>query len=459
MLEHAWRPSFSFDPLIAEAKRRARQRRGLVAILLLVLVLGAGGATLAAHPFGWLRASRPYSGPYVPGGMFTGTGLGPPYTWPGLTAISAASRSDAWIVGSVARRWDGHEWRDVPLPRVREVDLQALATVAPDEAWAAGLYVPRTARRSHALIEHWDGTRWSVARLPSLRAAVLNDVSAAGPRSAWAVGAVYRRKPAKRYPGARPLLLHWNGAFWHRQRLPWAYPSLMLDKVVATGTTSVWVLSDQGKKSRIEYWNGTRWRLVHQPFGSNDALLGFGATAWNDAWAVGSYGLGDSRVAKYSHALAAHWNGRHWRITPVPNPPGDDNSFALVDVSAARPDDAWALGESQKLNLVGRDEADGISAPVGYSLHWDGHDWSVASGPTPSIYDGTFAISAAPDGSAWAIGNCTSDDFSLRWTGETWITAPHPRDNRWRTNGPVAAPAKSHRKSPPACTSSAAVGQ
>ena len=65
------------------------------------------------------------------------------------------------------------------------------------------------------------------------------------------------------------------------------------------------VISTEGRKSRIEHWNGSRWRLVHAPFGSNDALVGFSATAWNDAWAVGSYGLGGNNIAKYSHALAA----------------------------------------------------------------------------------------------------------------------------------------------------------
>ena len=81
-------------------------------------------------------------------------------------------------------------------------------------------------------------------------------------------------------------------------------------------------------------------------------------------------------MAKVSHALAAHWNGYHWKIVPVPNPPGNANSAALVDVAAARPDDAWALGESQRLDDQG---GDGISAtgPVAYFVHWNGQNWQV----------------------------------------------------------------------------------
>lgn len=447
---------FALDPLIAEAKRRARQRRVLLVAVVLVLGFGAGGTTLAAHPFGWFRASRPYSGPFVPGGMFTGTGgIGFGGSYPGLQAVSAASRSDAWIIGSVARRWDGHAWRDVALPKEKgTVYLWSVAARASNDAWAAGWRDRGGFGPHHALIEHWNGASWSVVRLPRLGDSLLYDVSASGSRSAWAVGAIFRRNPGRRYPVAWPLLLHWDGASWRRQVLPWAYSALQLDKVVATGPSSVWVVSGEDQqRSRIEHWNGTRWRLVHAPFGSNDPLAGFSATAWNDAWAVGSYGLGDSRVAKYSHALAAHWNGYHWKITPIPNPPRNTNSAALVDVAAARPDDAWALGVAQHLVDQGRD---GISAtgPVAYFVRWNGRNWQVASGVSPPIYDGTQAITATADGSAWAIGNCQSDDFSLRWNNNAWVTAPHPRDTNWRTT-PTARPRPPR---PPTCSSSASAG-
>src|SRR5213082_884249 len=46
MTAHAWRLPLSLDPLIAEAKRRARQRRLLVAVVVfLVAAAGAGAVT------------------------------------------------------------------------------------------------------------------------------------------------------------------------------------------------------------------------------------------------------------------------------------------------------------------------------------------------------------------------------------------------------------------------------
>lgn len=452
MTQYVPRLPFSLDPLIAEARRRARQRRVLLAAIVLVFGLGAGGTTLLVHPFGWFRTSRPYTGPYEPGGIFRGPGgFGPAASWPGMQAVSAASRSDAWIVGSLARRWDGQAWIDVPLPRISGSELSAVATIAPDDAWAAG-WRSQGASPNYALIEHWNGARWSIAQLPRLHRSLLYSISAAGPRSAWAVGVTFRPNPDRRYANQRPLLLRWDGASWRKPPLPWAYNTLQLSKVVATGPSSVWVIGQASSRSRIEHWNGTRWRLVPAPFGSNDPLTAFSATAWNDAWAVGSYSQPGNEVVKLSHALAAHWNGHHWQITPVPNPPGDTNSAALLDVAAARPNDAWAIGESTRLNYYDH----GVTQqkpPSTYFLHWNGENWQATSDTTPPLYDGSTAITAAPDGSAWAIGNCPVDDFSVRWNSESWVTAPHPPDTHWRTNGPVTLPAKLRRSRPPTCWS------
>ena len=267
MTAHVPRLPFSLHPLIAEAKRRARQRRVLFAAVVLVLALAAGGATLAVHPFGWLRTSQPYAGPYLPGGMFTGSGGIPPMvSWAGVQAVSAASRSDAWIVGSVARRWDGHGWRNVALPRISGSDLWSAAAVAPNDAWAVG-WRSRGTSPYQALIEHWNGARWSVVDIPRLHSARLYGVSAAGPRSAWAVGATFRPRRKGRYQFALPLVLHWNGTSWRKQSLPWTQHGLQLDEVVATGPSSVWVISSRqdALQSRLEHWNGTRWRHVPRP--------------------------------------------------------------------------------------------------------------------------------------------------------------------------------------------------
>lgn len=455
MTANTLRLPLSLDPLIAEAKRRARQRRVLLAVVL-ALVLGAGGATLATHPFGWLRTSGAYAGPYVPGGLQYATGgpMFPPYFSASLSGVSVASRDAAWIVGSVAWRWDGSAWQSVPPPTVSN---GGVAAITPDNAWAGGARGDGSLVRSHAVVEHWDGARWRVMRLPRLGPSYLFAVSAAGPRSVWAVGATFRanRKGRLNPWATRPLLLHWNGASLTRVSLPWMSPGLELDKVVATGPSSVWVVSTGYQRYAnwipivVEHWNGTRWRKVPTPFGPSDFISGFSASAGNDAWAVGSYAHGGSTAAKYSHSLAAHWNGRRWQITPVPNPPGNNNA-ALTNVAAVRPDDAWAIGQSQSLDLQGNNGFSS-SAPAGLLEHWDGRNWHYVPGAPKLVgSDGTKqSLAAAPDGSAWLIGSCGIDNVIARLAGGAWVTASHPPDLHWRSG----VPARRRRGGLPSCRS------
>jgi hypothetical protein len=235
-------------------------------------------------------------------------------------------------------------------------------------------------------------------------------------------------------------------------------PGLELDKVVATGRSSVWVVSTGVQRYAnwipivVEHWNGSRWRKVPAPFGTTDPIIGFSASAGNDAWAVGSYAHGGNIAAKYSHTLAAHWNGHQWQITPVPDRSGNNNA-ALTDVAAVRPDDAWAIGQSQSLQL----SHDGFSAtaPVGLLEHWDGQSWQVMpSAPPVGKYGSPQFLAAARNGSAWAIGNCGVDNVIFRWTGQAWVIAPHPRDLHWRSG----VPARLRRGGLPSCASAAAAG-
>jgi hypothetical protein len=431
-----------FAPVIAGVKRAVRQHPFLIAAAMVVLWGGGvAGGVVALNSVSGVRAA----GPYLPGGLQFGTGPPrfAPYVSASLSGVSVASREAAWIVGSVAWRWNGRAWQRVPPPTVSN---GGVAAVTPDDAWAVGARGDGSLVQSHAVVEHWDGGRWSAMRLPRLGASsYLFAVSAAGPRSVWAVGATFRANRRGRLNpwGTRPLLLHWNGTSLTRVALPWMRPGLELDKVVATSPSSVWVVSTGYQRYAnwipivVEHWNGTRWRKVPAPFGAGDFISGFSASAGNDAWAVGSYAHGGNTAAKYSHSLAAHWDGQRWQITPVPNPPGSNNA-TLTNVAAVQPDDAWAIGLSQSLDLEGRDGFS-ASAPAGLLEHWDGRNWHYVPGAPKLIgRDGTEqSLAAAPDGSAWVIGSCGVDNVVARFTGGTWVTAPHPPDMHWRTGLPA----------------------
>jgi hypothetical protein len=431
----------------------------VLVVVAAVLVLVAGGATLAFRPFGLLARVGSGAAPYEPGGVvypvsFPVSGV----TYAKLAAVSATSSRAAWIIGSVAWRWDGSRWENEPLPKVGNFELDSVASLGRADAWAVGSRDSDTRIQSQALVEHWDGLRWSVAGLPSLHTSVLLAVSGSGPGNVWAAGATFRGRRLGRVSdrGTRPLLLHWDGASWRRVSIPWARPGLELDKVVATGPSNVWVVSTgsqgNGKTAvgpiAVEHWNGTRWRSVSAPFGSRDSIAGFSATAWDDAWAVGSYRQRGS--ASYSHPLAAHWDGEQWRVEPVPNRPGQ-NSAALADITVLRPDDAWAIGQSQR--VAWRHDGGSVWAPVALLEHWDGRSWSIMPGVAPVSWWAT-SITATNDGSAWATGDCGYNTFVARWTNGAWGISPHPRDVHWRSG----VPARLRRGRLPSCSSAAAAG-
>ncbi|MDX6479839.1 MAG: hypothetical protein QOG85_349 [Gaiellaceae bacterium] len=439
------------------ARRQARPSRRLI----LAFGLAATVAGLLAGTLG--RSSSPstlflpdafnYYKPASVTGIIGGPDM---FSTARLSGVSAVSGDDVWVIGSdpccwkgvtprsLAWHWNGEAWRSFATPSVRQAypDIAAVASIDSRDAWAVGTARTFTVSPSgrhwpgpnYALIEHWDGNRWAIVRTPRLGEARLAAVSAAGPDDVWTVGTTYRQGGlSRRDPNSwRPLLLHWDGATWRTIRLPWAAPGLSLDRVVATGPSSVWAVGTHTDwtnrkgvyldRSILEYWDGVRWHDVRAPFGPDDPIADFSATSGSDAWAVGSYSLGEARQVAFAGALAAHWNGSEWQITPVPNREGANNSW-LFAVAAARSDDAWAVGVSEHNTRKHGEE------PVLLLEHWDGTSWYATPGPALSTWDGYgFRIAAAADGSALAVGSSDCDNVVLRWAGGSWTLSRHPPD-------------------------------
>ncbi|MDX6480929.1 MAG: hypothetical protein QOG85_1439 [Gaiellaceae bacterium] len=429
MVAHVLKLPLSLHALVAEAKRRARRRRVLLAVA--VIALGGGaGAVVATHPFGWLESSQA-TADYQPGSIvYCGGCLLSAVDAPTVT-VATSSAGSAWIVGEdLAWRWDGKSWRNVPGPHVSGYP-PSVFVVGRDDVWAVGAFSPAAA-------EHWNGIRWTSVPLPdsltwpSVR---LSSVSASGPRDVWAAGL---SSPVKRgrhfYDKAQPLLLHWNGVAWRRQQLPWAAAGMGIDKVVATGPSSVWVVPSVHRDAwppiapPLEHWDGSSWSAVPRPFGAHDPVAGFSATSGSDAWAVGSYRTGTGSFL--THPLAAHWDGSSWKLTAVPHPEG--HNVLLVGAVSVRPDDVWAIGLNQQT------APDTAFGPRLFFVHWDGRSWTVAPGSASSYFSASPTIAASPDGTAWATTNCGNDNVVLRWDGARWRAVPHPRDARWDPQFPAS---------------------
>ena len=94
--------------------------------------------------------------------------------------------------------------------------------------------------------------------------------------------------------------------------------------------------------------NGSAWRTVPAP-GLPDCywqgLTAIAPLARNDIWAAGAgAGIGLRGCANGNHqALAEHWDGKVWSVSPIVNPPSavDDPFYGIA---AATPHAVWAVG-------------------------------------------------------------------------------------------------------------------
>src|SRR5262249_55107849 len=97
-----------------------------------------------------------------------------------LYGVAATSPSDVWAVGdyftdgyiwpqTLIEHWDGSAWTILtsPNPGSAGNTLNAVAALAPNDAWAVGYSLNPRGTIGSTLIEHWDGTSWSVVASPN----------------------------------------------------------------------------------------------------------------------------------------------------------------------------------------------------------------------------------------------------------------------------------------------------
>lgn len=348
-----------------------------------------------------------------------------------LDAVAATSASSAWAVGSeisgaggvsrtLVEHWDGARWSIVASPNVKGMTVNALdgvAVAAPDDAWAVGSsYSDPTP--TLPMILHWDGRAWKLVRAPHLgvhgRPSTLSGITALSGDDVWAVGTVVVDGTIE------TLVVHWDGQRWKRIASPNPGGSAGSDlrSVFATSATDVWSVGHVGggsgvaERTLVEHWDGQRWRHVRSPNMSLDTeLVGVSAASPDDAWAVGSSYDGTQTVV-----LIEHWDGRHWRITSTCGSSGGSVAGSLEAVSATSSADAWAVGAG--------------SALLGKTLieRWDGKGWRVVRSPSPPRAEESelLGVSAVSGDVALATGAYVAGDppgyrvLTERWDGSAW---------------------------------------
>lgn len=174
------------------------------------------------------------------------------------------------------------------------------------------------------MVERWNGSRWRLQSIPRpSKSTELLGVSCSRVRSCVAVG-------DKSGGGdATPLAESWNGRRWRVRavRLPHMAPAGLFSAVSCTSPSACTTTgTDFGTPhpTLAERWNGTNWQVETTPnpsdwessFGAV-ALDGVSCTSARACTASGDYSPGGA--AAY---FVESWNGRHWRLQPVPVPTG-----------------------------------------------------------------------------------------------------------------------------------------
>jgi hypothetical protein len=187
----------------------------------------------------------------------------------------------------------------------------------------------------YMVAEHWNGKTWRVTPTPlshieSRGVSELNAVSCSAPAACTAVGDGFAT------PAARlvTVAMRWNGKTWVLQRTP------------------------------------------NSPTAENE-LFSVSCSTATACTAIGS--RGSVVGSRQSAILAAHWNGRAWKLQPVPAPSGGPGRMHAVACASATY--CVAAGVNYAAGVNPPQPGGGRQWPV--SVVWKGSTWKLAPVPHP----------------------------------------------------------------------------
>lgn len=396
-------------------KRRVFKIHSAISVLLLFILLLS--ISYSAEASSASPTSSPTSTPATCGSWTIVNGPTPGNYYNSLNGVAAVSDSTIWTVGSYANTsgpqhtlteyWNGKAWKVIKSPNPSSTinaQLFGVAALSKNNAWAVGTYNDKS-NAIHALIEHWNGSSWSIVSGPTPNGSAdqLYSVTVISASNAWAVG-YYSDSHLVQHT----LIEHWNGRQWSivSSPEPKGATENQLHSVTAASAINVWAVgASSGKHNSstlIEHWNGSSWSVVSSPNTQSPGNILEGVTALSsyNIWAVGTSYV---QSGSPTRTLIEHWNGSRWSIVSSPNigsVPGDD----LLSIAAISDSNIWAVG---RWDAGSRNYRTLIE-------HWNGRQWSLASGPTgKSNSDELLAITRVPASKTiWAVGFHFSNNLS-----------------------------------------------
>jgi alpha-tubulin suppressor-like RCC1 family protein len=314
-----------------------------------------------------------------------------------LSAVSAATATDAWAVGAgalgtgkpLAERWNGSAWTIAQVAAGPEAasSLNGVDDLSPTDAWAVGETESSDGTDERALIENWNGSDWVVVPSPEPETGPgafdeLDAVSGASPDDLWAVGSF---SDGENFIAL--LLEHWNGTTWTFFAPPTEASTQFGEAVTVVSADDAWAVGDTEGGTVSAHFNGTRWTQVATPIlaigaSPENILSGVTNAGADDIWASG-YENNDSINLATPYLL--HWTGKAWALRKVPTA-GSEGS-RLFGVTALSATDVWAAGATY--------QTDG--GELALTEQFNGTTWSIV----PSLDPGQLA--SLPDNTLDAI--------------------------------------------------------
>lgn len=262
-----------------------------------------------------------------------------------INVVSASGPDDAWASADCGLlRWDGRCWtpaQTASVPGAQQVAPGRVKAVGPKQAWLVGGTYDSETGAERGIVQRWDGRQWRLVPLPSLGDAFsLDAIDVRSPHDVWAVGTDF----ADGTTPERLLLLHWNGRTWKRAAEPdssqW---TKRLTSVRILGAGDVWVTGwskaepdgDAIRRPLLLHWNGRAWTSTPAPAGRGGivdlARDGQQPVAVGDTFTPSepSYGM-----------YALRWNGSRWADDAVPAA----GTGSLSTVAAIPGGGTWAGG-------------------------------------------------------------------------------------------------------------------
>ena len=252
-----------------------------------------------------------------------------------LLDVSAASANDIWAVGytsvnntqpnaTLALHWNGTSWSIVPTPHPGTVGntLTAVSAISSSDVWVVGSAEGGSPFAERSLTMHWDGNALSVVPSPNPANSLRTKLVGMAPVSSndvWAVGS-YSDSDF-----SYTLTMHWNGVQWSIVPSPGhQFYSGYLTDMSALSSNDVWavgyVRTGDQFYSIFEHWDGTSWNITYPP--SNTLVAGLGgvaAVSTTDVWAGGYYGYA-SGPDTYTRPLIYRYSDPCGTPAPVSTP-------------------------------------------------------------------------------------------------------------------------------------------